>query len=370
MRFILLYILFLTLVRANDIEYSFYIDNKTPYKNEAIILDVNISQVDHSKVMLFKFNLKRTKAYEFYQIDFKENEKHHDLKHQYRYLIYPKQEGRLALEFEMIKSLTDDDKVAYAISGDRDNVKGLVKKDIAVKIEPLTLEVKTLPKNTDLVGDYRLTYRLDKTLTDAYEPVHLNILLKGKGNLPTWSLLPKDKAYHLFTQEPKIRRLHHTKGTSVSSEWDYAISAKESFVLPKVLLKAFDPKTKRSYELLIPEHAIEVKQVAVENLLDEVDMPLASKGFDWSWLGWLFSYVMVFLAGFLMPKDIFKRRKLVEKVSFEDEIASTKTHKELLKLLLGGNDVHYKEAILSLESVVYNGKKISLDKIKKMLDKS
>jgi len=369
LKFIISILFSLTLSFANDISYNFHINNKTPYQNEAIFLDVNISQEDHSMIMLFKFNLKKSKAYSFHRIDFKENDKYHALKHQYKYLIYPKQADEVALEFEMIKSLTDDDKVAYAISGDRDNIKGLVKKDIAVELKPLLLSVKALPKGVDLVGEYKLSYKLDKTSTSSYDPVHLKVLLKGKGNISSLELLPKDTAYHLFTQAPNIKKLHHSKGTTVSAEWDYAISAKESFVLPKVVLKAFNPLSKKSYELVIPSQAIDVKGVAVEALVDSEDMPSSSESSDWSWLGWFLSYVAVFLAGVLMPRDLFKRKMKEKNSSFEDEVSNVKTHKELLKLLLGRNDKRYDKAIGSLESVLYNGKKVSLVTIKKMLKK-
>ncbi len=355
----------MTLSFADDISYSFDVSNKTPYQNEAILLDANISQEDHSRVMFFKFNLKASKDYSFYQVDFKESDEYHDLKHQYKYLIYPKKVGKIAVEFELTKSLTDDEKVAYAISGDRDNIKDLVKKDIDVLLEPLELSVKPLPKGTELVGDFKLSYELDKTSTDAYDPVHLKVLLKGKGDIPTLSLLPKSKLYHLFTQEPKIKRLHHVKGTSSSAEWDYAISAKESFVLPKVTIKAFNPLSKKSYELVIPSQAIEVKPVAVESLVDGEDSPPKAKGDDWSWLGWLFSYVAVFVAGFLTPRDIVKRRWSKKNLLVvKDGVADAKTHKELLKVLLARNDINDKEAIRLLEESLYRGKKVSLAKIK------
>jgi len=360
----------LSIACAKDIGYAFHISNKTPYQNEAIFLDVNISQENHSSVMLFKFNLKQSKAYTFHQVDFKENDKYHDLKHQYRYLIYPKKEGNIALEFEMIKSLTDDDKVAYAISGDRDNIKGLVKKDIAVAIEPLKLLVKPLPKGTKLVGDFKLSYELDKTSTDAYDPVHLKVVLKGKGDIPTFSLLPKSALYHLFTQKPKVKLLHHSKGTTANAEWNYAISAKESFVLPEVRLKGFNPKTKKSYELLVPAQSIEVNAVEVGSLVDKEDTPASSKGIDWSWIGWLFSYLAVFMAGVFMPRDLLKKRVKPKKSDNEilaEKMASVKTHKELLKLLLSLNDSKYREAVSLLEGVVYGSKKTSLGTIKRML---
>ena len=370
MKFIVIIIFLFSIGFANDISYNFHISNQAPYQNEAIVLDVNISQEDHSNVMLFKFNLKKSKAYTFHQVDFKENDQYHNLKHQYRYLIYPKKEGSVALEFEMIKSLTDDDKVAYAISGDRDNIKGLVKKDIAVAIEPLKLLVKPLPKGTALVGDFKLTYELDKSSTDAYDPVHLKVVLKGKGDIPKISLLPKSELYYLFTQAPKVKLLHHSNGTTANVEWDYAISAKESFVLPEVRLQGFNPKTEKSYELLVPSQSIEVKAVEVGSLVDKEDSPASSKGMDWSWIGWLFSYLAVFMAGVFMPRDLLKKPVNPKKSDDEilaEKIASVQTDKELLKLLLSLNDSKYREAVSLLEGVVYGSKKTSLGTIKRML---
>jgi hypothetical protein len=370
LKYLVSLMLLLSVGFANDISYSFHISNKAPYQNEAIFLDFNISQEDHSRVMRFKFTLKESDAYSFHQIEFKENDEYHHLKHHYMYLIYPKKVGKVALEFSMIKSLTDDDKVAYAISGDRDNVKGLVKKDSVEKLEPLLLEVKALPKGTALVGDYKLTYELDKTSTEAYDPVHLSVHLKGKGNIPTLKLLPKSKSYNLFTQAPKIKSFHNTKGTQNSIEWDYAISGKENFVLPKVLLKAFNPSSKKSYELLIPSQAITVIQVAKESLVDKEDTPSISSSTDWSWLGWLFSYLAVFVAGFLMPKDILERRWGKKSLLvIKDEVAEAKTDKELLKVLLARHDINDKEAIGLLEERIYRGKKVALSSIKKILVK-
>ena len=358
------------MVFANDISYGFHINNKTPYQNEAVFLDVNITQEDDSVVMRFKFTLKKSSAYDFYQIDFKENDEYHHLKHQYKYLIYPKSVGEVALEFSMIKSLTDDDKVAYAISGDRDNVKGLVKQDNFETLEPLLLNVKELPQGTVLVGDYKLTYELDKTSTEAYAPVHLKVVLKGKGTTPPLELLPENKSYNLFTQTPKVKSLHTSKGTHNTIEWNYAISAKEDFVLPKVVLKAFNPQTQKVYELVIPSQAIAVSKVLQGSLVDKEDTPSISSSTDWSWLGWLFSYVAVFLAGFLMPRDLLKKSKKQIKSKDEmlkEKIALTKTHKELLKLLLSLNDTQYSKAITLLEGVVYHGEKSSLSNIKGLL---
>jgi len=364
---------FVTLLNAEDMRYDIAVSNQTPYENEALFLDINLTQLDHSQVMRFKFKLKDSDTYVAYQIGFKEYDNYHSLKHIYHYLVYPKKSGEVALQFELIKSLTDDDKVAYAISGDRDNVKGLEKEDSRVEIEPYVLNVQVLPKGVVLVGDFTLTNTLSRENTKAFEPIYLKATLKGKGELEAFELLEKSEKYHLFKQAPHVKNIHSKLGTHSSIEWDYAISSKESFTLKEVKLKAFNPKTKKVYTLSVPPYAVNVKTINKELLLDKEDYPTKASNIDWSWLGTLLSYLMVFVAGVLMPRDFFKLKKVVTKLSkeeiFTQKVEGVTTHKALLKILLSENSVDYSEEIGSLESVIYHKKRVSLSKIKASIKK-
>ncbi len=361
-----LFFIFFTLTYAEDMQKSIHVSSMTPYEREGVILDVNLTQLDHSKMMLFTFTLQRSNAYSFKQVDFQEENIHHDLKQKYRYLIYPKKSGEVALKFKLIKSITTDDKVTYAISGDRDSVKSLEKEDIVVSLKPLILNVKPLPKGTDIVGSFTLTQTLDRDEVDAFEPVNLKVELKGEGYLDRFELYKKSNSYHLFTQPPKLKSIYSKKGTISNLKWDYAISANSSFTLSKVTLKGFDPKTQKSYELVIPAYSVKVNSVAKDEIVDKENLPPLSSSIDWSWWRWIGSYLMVFLAGYLMPKEWFKKpnKKIEEVESIEDRILKTKTHKELLKLLVLENNSNYKEAIELLEGVVYSKKRVSLSTIK------
>ena len=376
LKFKILFLFFLmlqTLYAQDDVAYSFHLSTTTPYRQEAVFLDVNISQLDHSKVMLFKFTLKESKDYSFYQIGLEERKKYHDLQHEYSYLIYPKKSGKIKIEFNMVKSLTDDDKVTYSISGDRDSVKRLEKEDIEVSLKPMFLDVKSLPKGVRLVGDFKLTHTLDKLKIEAFDPINLKVDLKGEGEVEPFELLKENKSYRLFHQAPKVKKFHTKNGTTTDVRWEYAISAKESFTLSTIELKAFNPKSKEQYTLKIPEYKIEVDKVEEESLLDSEDVPAISKSIDWDWWRWLFSYVFVFVAGFLMPRDLFKLNKLREKSAEEllsEQIRGAKSHKELLEILLAQNSSKYSKAIEDLELVLYRGQKISLSKILKELEAS
>jgi len=369
--FVFFYLLAFQLLCAEDIRYSFSASKQHLYLNEPLVLEVNISQIDNSKVMLFKFSPKPSASYDFYQIDFHEQEKYHDLEHQYTYLIYPKKTGKVLLDFEMIKSITDDDKVAYSISGDRDNVKGLEKEDIVVALDPLVLEVKALAQEVDLIGDFAWEYHLDKKVTEVFDPIHLKVKLKGEGQVEAFELLEASPEYKLFSQKPLFKRVHSKEGTQTFLEWNYALSSDKSFTLAKKVLKAFDPEKEKFYELILPSFNIHVEAIEEEKLLDKEDNPKQVQAIDWSYFLNFLSYLLVFLAGWLMPKDIFSLNRYKSKphnTSLEAKIAASKTHKELLERLVLENKREYTEVISVLEAVVYHNAKKSLSEIKKMIE--
>jgi len=341
----------------SDIEYSFSISNKSPYLKEATILEVNLTQLDHSKVMFFNFSPKESREYKFVQIGFQEDEKYHDLTQTYRYKIYPLVDKNISIKFNMIKSITTDENVAYAISGDRDNIKSLEKEDIKIDIPPLFLNVKKIPNKATLVGDFRLKYSIDKTQTQAYKPIYLHIEIIGDGYLEPLDLIPKSKNYYIFKQKPKIKKDRIIL--------DYAISSKEDFSIPQITIKAFNPREKKSYKLIVPLTKIKVHKIDIEKIVDTQDNPKSIQNkSSYAWIGWLLSYIIVFLSGFFMPRDILDRF-FKRKSSFKTKVLFAKDKKSLLKLLLKENPKKYQQIIKRIESDIYGDKKINLNSIKK-----
>lgn len=85
-----------------------------------------------------------------------------------------------------------------------------------------------------------------------------------------------------------------------------------------------------------------VNKVDDTSLLDKVDYPARTKGIDWNFWSWFFSYVVVFVVGFLMPRGLFNRKEVLDKSDedvFRHKIKEAKTHKALLQVLLLENNV-------------------------------
>ncbi len=267
-------ILGFTLLQAEDFTYSFNTNTQTPYVKEPVVLTFDVQQTNHDVVLLFNFTLAKSKEYTFQRLDIQESDSHHNAKIHYVYLLYPLTSGDINVTFELLKKVTTDDSVAYSFSGDRDNVKGLVTTDTQITLPPLQLKVKPLPKGTRLVGDFTLTHTFKKHQADAYEPLPFQVSIQGSGYPPLLdSILPKEGNFTRFTEKPIVRSTVTTQGSQNSVTYPMALSHSESFTLPSILLKAFDPKTEKSYTLTVPSQHFDIKKVAAHSLVDPIDSP-------------------------------------------------------------------------------------------------
>ncbi len=356
---------FLTL-QAEDFSYTFNVDQPTPYVKEPIILTLDLNQTNHNVVMLFSFDIQPSKAYTFQRLDIRKTENYHDAKLHYVYLIYPLKSGDLNITFDLVKKITTDELLAYSFSGDRDNVKKLVTKDTQIDLPPLQLRVKPLPEGTVLVGDFALTYEIKKHQAKAYEPLPFQVSIKGKG-YPSLveTLLPKEGNFTRFTEKPIVKSIATREGTHSTVTYPMALSHSQSFTLPPVVLKAFDPKNEKSYTLDIPSQQFDIEQVDTRHLVDTVDAPEVAKE-DWSWVSTLLGYTLAFFAGYMTSLSWrwTQKKREREHHPLVQKIRNCKDEKALLQVLIAADNSDFASSIEKLEDSLYGNGKINFNKVK------
>lgn len=357
-------------LQAEDFSYSFDVDNTSPYVKEPVILTLELNQSNPNMVLLFNFDLVKSKSYTFQRVDSKETDIHetqglHHAKVKYVYLIYPLNSGKIDLNFKLLKKVTTDESVAYSFSGDRDNVKTLVTTDTQISLPSLKLDVKPLPKGTQIVGDFTLEYHLKNLKAKAYEPLPFQVTLKGAGYPPMLTLFQKDVNFTLFTEKPLHTSVASLKGTSNTVQYPMALSHSADFTLPKLTIKAFNPKSKKSYELTVPEQKFDISQVDKNTLVDKVNNPKLLKQ-DWSWLTTLLTYLLVFLAGYLtaLSWKWTKKVQIKKDNPLKEKIQNAKDEKALLQLLMANDSHRFAIGIQKLEDSLYGNGKIKLSKVK------
>ena len=363
----MLFVLLTVPMVAEDFIHSITIDNFHPYEKEALLLNVEINQTNPKTVLFFKFDINSSDAYNIEQIESSyDNTLHHSKIHN-RYLIYPLKTGKVPIHFTLIKRVTDEEKVDYFASGDRDDFKKLETKDIAIPLAPLVLQVKALPPHTQLVGDYKLHTTLKKTHVKSQEPIDMQVSIEGDGYPPVLKeLFSLPKEVTLFKQKPQIEKFPTRANMHYKVHYLMAFSSTHTFTLPDINITTFNPKTEHLYTLTSPSHKIEVSPTNHDALVDNIDTPPLLKA-DWSWVQEGFTYLLIFLAGYLTAHVWRgqKKSQTKQKNPLKEKIEATKDAKTLLRLLMAQDDPRFSKPITALENALYQNGKIQLNKVKK-----
>jgi len=361
------------LLQAEDFNYSFHIDKKKPYVKEAIVLTLDINQTNPNVVLLFNFDLVKDGNYTFQRLDSKETDQHpqiglHHAKIRYTYLVYPLHSGKVNLRFKLIKKVTTDESVAYSFSGDRDNIKTLITTDTSIILPALSLDVKPLPISTQIVGDFTLDFHYKKYQAEAYEPLPLQVTLKGTGYPPILdNILPNDVNFTLFTEKAKVLTQASIQGTQSTINYTMALSHNKNFTLPAIAINAFNPLSEKSYTLHIPSQDFTIREINKTMIVDKMDIPPPLQE-DWSWLKTWFLYLSIFVSGYTTAKVLPWQKKYKHKEKaihpLIEKIKLSKNEKDLLQILMSTNSQRFTPCIQLLENSLYANGKINLRKVK------
>jgi putative sterol carrier protein len=262
---------------------------------------------------------------------------------------------------------TTDENIAYSFSGDRDNVKGIQTKNTKIEVPDLQLQVKELPKGTQIVGDFKLEYKIKHHKATAYEPLPFQMTIQGIGYPPLLNnLLQGEGNFTRFTEQPIVKTIASIEGTHTKVTYPMALSHDQNFTLQAIKINAFNPHTERSYTLDVPAQTFTITQEDKSKLLDKVDTP-APFEINYAWLQTFFGYLIAFIAGIFSALSWKWKRKTIQKLQdpMLEKIQQCKSSKELLQLLLSDDSKRFDTTINTIESTLYQGGGSSLQTLKK-----
>ena len=353
-------------IHAESFVYDIHLSKQEVYDKESLLLSVDINQTDPDPVLLFQFAIKPSDNYMVTQIDASHDYTPHHTNEHYLYLVNPLKSGEIHIGVDLTKRVTNDDKLSYFFSGDRDDFKKLETTDYDIDVPPLMLKVKPLPKDIRIVGDFKLSSEIKTQQIEAYTPIPMKITLEGRGYPPLFKdIIPKVFNLTVFSQKPMVQKRVTREGIYYKVVYTLVLSSDKSFDLPTITFKAFDPKTGRHYDLIIPKQHFEISTVKKSTLVDSIDSPKAFH-IGFSWLSTLFSYLIVFIAGYLTAFSIkwSKKSKKQHKNLLHEKIKACKNTRSLLQLLMATDSKKFSTIIESLEKGLYKNAKINLNKLK------
>jgi len=129
----------------------------------------------------------------------------------------------------------------------------------SLSTKPLSITVVPKPLDVSLVGDFKIVAKLDRDKTKANKPVNLKVEIVGSGSVDSLDLAPYDiDGVSVFSDDATVKTSIENSKIKVKYSKTYAFISSESFDIPKVVIKAYNPTTKEKYDLVIPSYHIDV----------------------------------------------------------------------------------------------------------------
>ena len=334
--YLLLLFPFFLFANSDLATYTLTANKKDIVEKEAVEVTFTATQKDHTNAMFFFLEPKQSDAYRIELLTHETKKiSYHNYSSTFKYLLFPLKSGDIKVNFDFVIKTASDDEIAQIYVGDYSRIKWEdMSSGSKIDLTPLALHVSPLSEKVDLVGDFTLESKLQKSDINKYGSANLIYTLSGVGyDNKTLQPLASIPNVTSFSQITDLDQKVSSNGYQLKREYTYALTSQQNFTVPAVALKAYSPKLKKYYTLKSPSYTIKVSGIDPSTLLDKKEFP-ADKTYNFESLKNIGIALLIFLAGFttakIGPSLTFKRAK---KQKFQD-IKESKTPKELILILL------------------------------------
>ena len=179
--------------------------------------------------------------------------------HRFNYILTPTIEQNLTIEPILAK-------VAER-SRERDNFFGSIfdkPKWSQIISNSLNIKIKPSPSQSDLIGDFKLTQKIDNRSVKANKPVNLTISILGEGNLEDFDALNYEiDGVTIYSDDAKITT--QIKGDKLISNYTkkFVFISDNNFTIPNKSFSAFNFNTNKMYDINIDGYDIDVQGVSI-----------------------------------------------------------------------------------------------------------
>jgi len=340
----------------DDFNYSLTVDKHELVIKEAMTLTFSLKQKSAKEVMGFDFSIPADDAYIIEAIKSEESKDTRGRIHiKSVYMLYPLKAGKFSITPHLVIKKASKEEVKKFVTGSADELMYLRTRNHDISLGAIDISVKALERDVALVGDYKLSYTIDKKEMDEGEQVNIVYTISGKGYKPQISHLLKDSSdMDIFMDREVFDRKSFHKVV-----FHYAISGYADFTIPKVSILAYNPDKAKYYTLSSADMHIKVQKNREEKpiMIEEKEQI--------EWQAYL-NYFLLFLAGYMLQKLLknVPKKPLSKEEVFVLSIKKSKSAKGLLKLLLAEDIKSFKTEIEKLERAIYHDSTYALPKLK------
>ena len=348
---------------------SINVDKKNVYVGEAIEFtlkfkykkDLEIVSLDYVKPKFENFWVKELKPKDS-QSNYTEY-----VEQEIKYLLFPQNAGKIVIEPLKIGITTLQSQYGsgFFLTAPTST--------IPVYSNKLELNVKSLPQNINLIGDFTIKSTIDKTTIDAGDAISYKLFIEGRGNIDDLDEVSLNIPETTIYDNPS-KKEYNIKGNIYGGKYSkiYSIVGKKDFIIPSIEVQYFDKKTKtiktirtKRYEIkvnksLAKEKKLEVANIPKEHLPQQIQKVKIIKTTDKDKL--LYFMIGLFCGICVVGSYFFwkKRDKNKRETPLFQNVKKAKTPDELFKVL-----VVYINIDKELDKIIYKLEHLSLEEYKK-----
>lgn len=355
-------------------------DKKDIYVGEQVKFTINFKYHKELKIVDLKFhqpNFSNFWVKELKRVD-NQKQKGEYVEQELNYLLFPQKSGKLNIEPLKIDIITPDDKYSRSYGF----FSNMTTKSTPVYSNKLQLNVKPLPSNVNLTGDFEISSTIDKDIIEQNGAVSYKVTIKGRGNLDDIDDRVLDIPNAVIYDNPSKKQfdlLGDLYGGVYTKT--YSIVSSRDFTIPSISLSFFDKDSKSVKTVQTKEYHIKVKGEAkkevklqtiqndTSNKEDQKDIKGVIKVVETTDNQKIVFFILGFIAALILVMLYWlvknKRSSNIE-TPLETQIKKVKSKEQLLKLIVVyiNIDNHLDKIIFDLEN---KKEAIDIKQIKKQI---
>jgi len=237
-------------------------NKKEVFVGEPFLVSIDFSQLKNADLMDFRSQQPNFKGCISKEIKGEQTfQRGQYLIHRFRYVLTPTIENNLTIE-PIIAKVAERSRA-------RDNFFGSIfdkPKWSQIISNSLNINIKKPIKETDLIGDFKLTQNIDNNRVKANKPVNVTINITGEGSLENFDSLNYEiDGVTIYSDDAKVTT--QLKGESVISNYTkkFVFISDHNFTIPSKSFSAFNFKTNDVYDINIDSYDISVKGTPKDN---------------------------------------------------------------------------------------------------------
>ena len=253
----------------SDIFFTLKVDKKEAYVSEPIVAELELKIKRTLNIVDYSFE--PPKFENFWVKELKSSNKYLEEHGEYlikriKFLLLPQKSGVLYIAPAVFKyAVPDTTRDLFGFSITAPKWKSVVSNSVSIVVKPL-------PADVELVGDFTIDANVDKRELKTNEPCNFRIKIEGIGNLESFDGIDLNISdVTIYKDKPKLQERYTKNGLLSSFEQKFSIIADRSYTIPAIKLRYFSLKEKKIKEL--QTKPIDIKIVDEKRVAPHIQQP-------------------------------------------------------------------------------------------------